>query len=149
MGLSPPFHVFLSALCLIAPLSAQCQIDPVSNDEGPFVGGVFSRPGYDVAVEPDNSAPSSSPNVVFDQDNNSNELVVILNYDHPQWLSKTESVGNSLDRDGIETTVVSAVAERDKEVLDRLLGAERARHLTRRISSARGTSCTAFKRGSA
>lgn len=130
MGLVAPFHVCLFALCLMAPLSGQCQADPVSNDEGPFVGGVFSRPGYDVVVEPDNSTPSSSPDVVFDDDNNSNELVVILNYDHPEWLGKTASVGNSLDRDGIETAVVSAVAERDKEVLDRLLGAESARHLT-------------------
>lgn len=99
-------------------VSASYAADEASlNDEGPFVGGVFSRPtGEAVQIAAEPKEEFESP-LLFDKDGNSNDVIV---------LPALEGTGK---RQHIEDSIVEAVNAKDPGASDFFGEPVEARHL--------------------
>ena len=149
-----PGVALLTSFVAVLPLAALAQDGFPENDEGPFVNGVFARPAYNLPVEDRAASEEVAPAVIFDDKGNSNELVVIFNYDHPTWKRKAAALRADRPearhpRARLEAALIEAVRGRESESFKALHGAEFARYLTagtRLSAESRATQSTGHPR---
>lgn len=123
----------LVATILAVVLPVQAANDFSSNDEGPFIGGVFSRPIGNAVPLPQTDVDDDEAAfpVLFDENGRSNELIVMLDYSHRSLVTAIlPGLAEGVRPDVIEAAIIDNVRGRDSLAYTAFHGAEHARLLT-------------------
>jgi hypothetical protein len=74
----------LLAALLLYPLATRAQDQEIANDEGPYLEGVFAREAGPPLILPARQ-PEYEPAPLFDEEGNSNNVIVLLDFDAPAF----------------------------------------------------------------